>query len=126
MTYNQLLEYCYFYKGEVICPKEFDKKNEGELWFAEKMICEDLSELVDDANPRVSFAQAVASYVGKWDPYSLYEVMEPTSKSALNYVLSSYNCTYANVYQLRKISIFSIQDDENILLFSYMSVYTFH
>ncbi len=31
MTYNQLLKYCYFYKGEVICPKEFDKKNEGEL-----------------------------------------------------------------------------------------------
>jgi len=40
------------------------------------MICEHLSELVDDANPRVSFAKAVASYVGKWDPYSLYEVME--------------------------------------------------
>lgn len=39
MLYNQLLEYCYFYKGEVICPEEFDKKNEGELWFAEKMIC---------------------------------------------------------------------------------------
>lgn len=76
MTYNQLLEYCYFYKGEVICPEEFDKKNEGELWFAEKMICEHLSELVDDANPRVSFAQAVASYVGKWDPYSQYEVMD--------------------------------------------------
>ena len=76
MTYNQLLEYCYFYKGEVICPEEFDKKNQGELWFAEKMICEHLSELVDDANPRVSFAQAVAYYVGKWDPYSLYEVME--------------------------------------------------
>ena len=36
MLYNQLLEYCYFFKGEVICPKEFDKKNEGELWFAEK------------------------------------------------------------------------------------------
>ena len=40
------------------------------------MICEHLSELVDDANPRISFAQAVASYVGKWDPYFLYEVME--------------------------------------------------
>lgn len=26
MTYNQLLEYCYFYKGEVLCPKEFDKR----------------------------------------------------------------------------------------------------
>lgn len=26
MTYNQLLEYCYFYKGEVICPEEFDKR----------------------------------------------------------------------------------------------------
>ena len=40
------------------------------------MIYEDLSELVDDANPHVSFTQAVPSYVGKWDSYSLYEVME--------------------------------------------------
>ena len=40
------------------------------------MICKDLSKLVDDANPHVSFAQAVPSYVGKWDSYSLYEVME--------------------------------------------------
>lgn len=40
------------------------------------MICEDLSELVDDANPRISFTQAVTAYVGKWDSYSLYEVME--------------------------------------------------
>ena len=55
MTYNQLLEYCYFYKGEVLCPKEFDRKNEGELWFAEKMICEDLSELVDDAKSSYQF-----------------------------------------------------------------------
>ena len=46
------------------------------LWFAEKIICKDLSKLVDDANPHVSFAQAVPSYVGKWDSYSLYEVME--------------------------------------------------
>ena len=76
MTYNQLLEYCYFYKGEAICPEEFEQKNEGELRFAEKMICEHLSELVDDANPRVGFAQAVASYVGKWDSFSLYEAME--------------------------------------------------
>ena len=37
MLYNQLLEYCYFYKGEVICPEEFDRKNEGKLQFVEKM-----------------------------------------------------------------------------------------
>ena len=59
-----------------MCPLEYDRKNEGKLWFAEKMICKHLSELVDDANPRVSFVQAVGSYVGKWDPYFLYEVME--------------------------------------------------
>ena len=52
------------------------EKTRGNYGLPKKMICEDLSELVDDANPRVSFAQAVASYVGKWDPYSLYEVME--------------------------------------------------
>ena len=76
MLYSQLLPLCYFFKGEAMCPLEYDEKNEGELWFAEKMISEDLSELVDDANPRVSFVQAVGSYVGKWDPYFLYEVME--------------------------------------------------
>ena len=63
MLYSQLLPLCYFFKGEVMCPLEYDRKNEGKLWFAEKMICEHLSELVDDANPRVSFAKAVAAYV---------------------------------------------------------------
>lgn len=76
MLYSQLLPLCYFFKGEAMCPLEYDGKNEGELWFAEKMICEELSDLVDDENPRVSFAKAVAAYVGKWDPYFLYEVME--------------------------------------------------
>ena len=125
MTYNRLLEYSYFYKGETIYPEEFDQKNEGMLWFAEKMIWEDLSELVDDANPRVSFAQAVPSYVGKWDSYSLYEVMETYFKSTQNYVLSSYNRTNTYVCHPRKISVFSIQDDENTLLFSYMSAFVF-
>ena len=50
MLYSQLLPLCYFFKGEVMCPLEYDRKNEGKLWFAEKMICEHLSELVDDAN----------------------------------------------------------------------------
>ena len=36
MLYNQLLEYCYFFKSEVMCPLEYDRKNEGKLWFAEK------------------------------------------------------------------------------------------
>ena len=27
-------------------------------------------------NPRISFAQTVTTYVGKWAPYSLYEAME--------------------------------------------------
>ena len=36
MLYSQLLPLCYFFKGEVMCPLEYDRKNEGKLWFAEK------------------------------------------------------------------------------------------
>ena len=41
MNETSILQYCYFYKGEEICPKQYDGKNEGKLWQAEKLICEE-------------------------------------------------------------------------------------
>lgn len=35
MNEQDLLKYCFFYKGEAIIPPTFDKKNEGKLWVAE-------------------------------------------------------------------------------------------
>ena len=36
MLYNQLLEYCYFFKGEVMCPLEYDRKNEEKAMVCRK------------------------------------------------------------------------------------------
>lgn len=51
MNETSILQYCYFYKGEEICPKQYDGKNEGKLWQAEKFICEELFGLVDNSTP---------------------------------------------------------------------------
>ena len=51
MNETSILQYCYFYKGEEICPKQYDGKNEGKLWQAEKFICEELFGLVDNSPP---------------------------------------------------------------------------
>lgn len=76
MTYEQILQYCHFFKGEAICPQYYDGKTEGKLWQAEKTICEDLPNLVDSLNPEISLAQAVSLYIGKWSPYKLFEIMD--------------------------------------------------
>lgn len=82
MLYTELLELCFYYKGETISPPQFDNDNHAqELWFAEKMICECLPDLVEDNNPRLSMAEAVALYVGKWDPYGQFEVMDTYLKN---------------------------------------------
>ena len=76
MNETSILQYCYFYKGEEICPKQYDGKNEGKLWQAEKFICEELFGLVDNSTPRISTAQLVSDYVQKWSPYNFRDVME--------------------------------------------------
>ena len=75
MTEQDLLKYCYFYKGEALIPPDFDKKNEGKLWVAEKFICEEIPHLIDEENPRKSIASYIDSYVGKWAPFKHDEVM---------------------------------------------------
>ena len=89
MNETSILQYCYFDKGEEICPKQYDGQNEGKLWQAEKFICEELFGLVDNSTPRISTAQLVSDYVQKWSPYKFRDVMEtyfekfPESRSQL-------------------------------------------
>ena len=84
MTYEQILPYCLFFKGEPIVPQQYDQKNEGELWFAEKMICEDLCEKITLNKPHKQIAEWVAAYVSKWDPYGFESVMETYFEKAQN------------------------------------------
>ena len=76
MYERSLIRYCHFYNGETLCPKEFDGKNEGKLWQAEKIICEDMYNCIDGSNPHISLARYVGAYVGKWDPFGYHDVME--------------------------------------------------
>lgn len=76
MTTQDIIKYCFFYKGEELIPPKFNKKNEGKLWVAEKYICEEIPHLIDEKNPRKSMQLYIESYVGKWSPFKYNEVME--------------------------------------------------
>ena len=76
MTEQEILQYCQFYKGEAMIPQSFDQKNEGKLWVAEKIICEDFFNMIDRNNPRKKIAELIAAYVGKWAPYEFRSVMK--------------------------------------------------
>lgn len=65
-----------FIKAKQFASKSLTKRMKECYGLPKKIICKDLSKLVDDINPRISFAQAVAAYGGKWGSYSLSEVME--------------------------------------------------
>lgn len=75
MTYKEILPYCLFFKGEELPPKSFNQEDEC-LWFAEKIICEDCPGLISKDNPRISLAEAVYSYLGKWAPYKYDALMD--------------------------------------------------
>lgn len=83
MIEQNLLKYCYFYKGEALPP--FDQ-NDGRrlLWLAEKWICEEGNELIKPTDPKKSMALFVEAYVGKWAPFKASSIMELYS-AKLNY-----------------------------------------
>ena len=94
MTENDLIPYCFFYKGEAIIPSSYDHTDEGKLWVAEKFVCEELPNQIDKEEPRKSIALLVASYVGKWSPFKFHEVMDIYLKRVpdlRNYILDLYN-----------------------------------
>ena len=74
---KELMKYCLYYKGEADVPAEFHSKAEGELWVAERFVCEHMTHMIDFKNKKKSFATWVVVYVGKWDPFGWVEVTEP-------------------------------------------------
>lgn len=75
MNKTELMKYCRYYRGESICPPEYDGKIEGKLWQTEMMICEDMPQCIDVTHPRQSLREYVAAYVGKWWPFQHIEIL---------------------------------------------------
>ena len=75
MTSNAMIRYCRYYKGEAICPPQYDGTNAGKLWQAEKFVCEEFFNLISWVVPYYSFIEYVSAYVEKWSPYKCEEIM---------------------------------------------------
>jgi hypothetical protein len=75
MIRKDLLKFCKFYKGEMECPKEYDGKTEGQLWFSESIICEFDTDVISK-NSEKEFVSYIAAHVGKWDPYGYRETIK--------------------------------------------------
>lgn len=75
MTAEDILKYCHFYKGEVLMPDSLEETNEGQLWLAEKTVCEEFVNGIHVDTAQKDVASIVAAYVGKWNPYELSDVM---------------------------------------------------
>lgn len=75
MTSNAMIRYCRYYKGEAICPPQYDGTNAGKLWQAEKFVCEEFFNLINWVVPYHSFIEYVSAYVEKWSPYKCEEIM---------------------------------------------------
>ena len=63
-------------QGRGALPETYTTDAERELWGAEYMICNDLSDMVKATQLRESFIGAVCAYVEKWDPYFHHEVID--------------------------------------------------
>ena len=75
MTEQEVMKFCHYYKGEAIVPLSFEQKYEHALWLAEKYICEELFNQIEEENPRRYIADIIASYVSKWMPYEFGDIM---------------------------------------------------
>lgn len=84
MTAEDILKYCHFYKGEVIMPESLEGTNEGQLWIAEKAVCEEFANNIHASTAQKDVASIVAAYVGKWNPYGLADVMNTYLTKAPN------------------------------------------
>ena len=79
MLGKDLLNFCKFYKGEKECPKEYEGKMEGELWFSESIVCglsKDGGNLETDINTETEFVSFIAAHVGTWDPYGYRDTIK--------------------------------------------------
>ncbi len=85
MIETTIIPYCHYWKGEELMPLSVTDENEQRLWYAEKMICETMPQLVRKDNPRQSLDNAVAAYVSKWGPYQLEETLRVYFKNDATY-----------------------------------------
>ena len=79
MLGKDLLNFCKFYKGEKECPKEYEGKMEGELWFSESIVCglsNDGGNSETDINTETEFVSFIAAHVGTWDPYGYRDTIK--------------------------------------------------
>ncbi len=83
MTKEDLLPYCRIYKGEADVPEKYDGKDEGELWVAERFVCEEIPNLISKKHPGKDLENYVEAYVSKWDPFGWVEVMQMYSSYGL-------------------------------------------
>lgn len=85
MIEQEIILYCHYWKGEELMPMAITDKDEQRLWFAEKMICETMPQLVTRDNPRKSLDEAVAAYVSKWAPYDFEDTLRVYFKNDATY-----------------------------------------
>ena len=76
MTNNAMIKYCRYYKGEAICPPQYDGTNAGKLWQAEKFVCEEFFNLINTIVPYFGFIEYVSAYIEKWSPYKCDAIMK--------------------------------------------------
>ena len=97
MSRNELLKLCHFYAGEADCPQDYDQTPLGQLWQAEKMLCENIlcdNPNIQITNPRRDFDRYVAAYVSKWNPWRYHEVLDIYFEIVPDYrdeIMASYN-----------------------------------
>lgn len=82
MTEQDLLPYCFFYKGEALMPAKYEQTHAHLLWMAERFVCEDVPHEIDADNPRNDITSYIDSYVGKWSPFEHDDIMATYRKHA--------------------------------------------
>ena len=70
---EELLKYCKYYHNEVISP--YTDSDSTLIWMAEKFLCNDGTNLVNEKDIKNSIYDIVFSYVGKWNPYEVRKIM---------------------------------------------------
>ena len=75
VTSSCVLRYCLFYNGACLPPLEIVNTIPGMLWQAEKVLCDDMYNIIDGKNPQLSLAQYVYAYLQKWFPWEADKAM---------------------------------------------------
>ena len=75
MTLRQMIKLCHVYNGEVFIPEKINNTKLGQIWQAEKYVCDFLFNRISESSADEELEDYVESYIGKWNPYGVNEVM---------------------------------------------------